>query len=518
MDKSYSNFIVVLALAALLGMKGLAQDLKSCLDRYEKDLASLAEERQTGMRNLSEVYANALEVLLDQAKRDGDVDLQQAVKDEVERVSKGDLTANGDVTLKHDALKAARDKYETGMRLRDRGVARKIDDLTKTCDRSLEQLSGALARDGKQEEVTNVRVARTTLNSRRVVTWARRLLSERATASSTSVVPVPPPAVPVTSVSAPAVPPPAVQAAAANKGAPFLVIDLSAGEEAKKYPVSYLSAVPAGGWDKTHKTDRLVLRRIEPGTFIMGSPASELGHREDERQRQVTLTRAYYIGIFEVTQRQWELVMGNNPSWFKKEAAMRPVEQISYCMVRGSLAGMNWPSDNAVDETSFVGRLRSRTGLAGFDLPTEAQWEYACRAETETAINNGKNLTSCDECLNVQEVAVYRRSRDLSEELVGPEQGGSATVGSRLPNRWGLYDMHGNVLEWCLDCFGPYSDSAVDPVGAKSGSTRVLRGGPWWYYDPKCAANCRSARRYDKNPRDGGKQYGWGFRVGMTEL
>lgn len=179
---------------------------------------------------------------------------------------------------------------------------------------------------------------------------------------------------------------------------------------------------------------------------------------------------------------------------------------------------MNWPADNGVDETSLMGRLRSRTGLTGFDLPTEARWEYACRAETETALNNGKKLTSSDACPNVQEVAVYRRSRDLSEELVGPEKGGSEIVGSRLPNRWGLYDMHGNVLEWCRDCFGPYGDSAVDPVGAKSGSTRVLRGGPWWYYDPKCAANCRSARRYDKHPRDGGKQFGWGFRVGMTVL
>ncbi len=336
--------------------------------------------------------------------------------------------------------------------------------------------------------------------------------------SSTPASPVPMPAVLVTDVPAPAVPRPVVKAAVTNKSAPFLVIDLSAGADAKSYPLSYLSDLPAGGWDKTHKTERLVLRRVEPGTFIMGSPLSELGHREDERQRQVTLTRAYYIGVFEVTQRQWELVMGSNPSWFKKDATMRPVEQVSYCMVRGSAAGLNWPADGGVDETSFMGRLRSRTGLAGFDLPTEAQWEYACRAETETALNSAKNLTSCDECLNVQEVAVYRRSRDMSEEWVGPEQGGSATVGSRLPNRWGLYDMHGNVLEWCRDCFGPYVDTSVDPVGAKSGPTRVLRGGPWWYYDSRCAANCRSARRYDKNPRDGGKQYGWGFRVTMTEL
>lgn len=500
----------------MVAMRSLAQDLKSCLDQYEKDLASVAEERQKVVRTLSEVYVNALEVLLDQAKRDGHADLQQEVKDEVERVSKGDLAANVGLAMKHDELKAIKDKYDANRRLRDRGVARKIDELTKTCDRSLEELAGALARSGKQDAVTEVKVARTTLNSRKAVTWARRLLAEPVAVARVSVSPTQTPAVPVAAVSTAAVPAPSVMSVA-NKNALFLVIDLSAGDAAKSYPVSYLGAAPAGGWDKMHKTERIVLKRVEPGTFIMGSPVSELGHREDERQRQVTLTQPYYIGVFEVTQRQWELVMGSNPSWFKKDATMRPVEQVSYCMVRGSSAGMNWPADGGVDETSFMGRLRSRTGLSGFDLPTEAQWEYACRAETETAINNGKNLTSCDECPNVQEVAVYRRSRDLSEELVGPEQGGSAIVGSRLPNRWGLYDMHGNVLEWCRDCFGPYPDSAVDPVGAKSGTTRVLRGGPWWYYDPKCAANCRSARRYDKNPRDGGKQYGWGFRVSLTE-
>jgi len=307
-------------------------------------------------------------------------------------------------------------------------------------------------------------------------------------------------------------------AQAAARGGPYLVVDLSAGADAKTYPAAYLDEVPSAGWGTRHKTDRLVLRRVEPGPFAMGSPESETGRRPDEQRHNVTLTRAYYIGVFEVTQRQWELVMGENPSWFKTEGAARPVEQVSYCMVRGPASGLNWPADGAVDDDSFMGRLRARTGIAGFDLPTEAQWECACRAATAGALNNGKDLTGCDRCPNVEEVAVYRRNRDAADAAASPERGGTAAVGSRLPNRWGLYDMHGNVLEWCRDRFGPYEgDTVSDPAGTASGSTRVLRGGPWWYYDPKCAANCRSARRYDKNPRDGGKQFGWGFRAAVEE-
>ena len=214
------------------------------------------------------------------------------------------------------------------------------------------------------------------------------------------------------------------------------MVDLSAGADAKTYPAAYLDEVPSAGWGTRHKTDRLVLRRVEPGPFAMGSPESETGRRPDEQRHNVTLTRAYYIGVFEVTQRQWELVMGENPSWFKTEGAARPVEQVSYCMVRGPASGLNWPADGAVDDDSFMGRLRARTGIAGFDLPTEAQWECACRAATAGALNNGKDLTGCDRCPNVEEVAVYRRNRDAADAAASPERGGTAAVGSRLPNRW----------------------------------------------------------------------------------
>ena len=507
-----TRIVIAIATVALGVASGLAQDLKSCLAQYEKDLAALAEERQTAIKSLSEVYADNLEKLVAQAKKDGDVALQQEASVELERFRKGETVSGGEHP-KHPDLKAVRAKHTEALRLRDRGVARKIDELTKTCDQSLEKLADSLAIRGRPDEATDARMARTTLNSRRAVTWARRLLAERgAVTSSTTEVPRHERSSPTVRTEAKA------PASAAARVGLYLVVDLSAGADAKTYPAAYLDEVPSAGWGTPHKTDLLVLRRVESGTFAMGSPETETGRRPDEQRHSVTLTRAYYIGVFEVTQRQWELVMGETPSWFKTEGAARPVEQVSYCMVRGAASGLNWPADVAVDDDSFMGRLRARTGIAGFDLPTEAQWECACRAATESALNSGKELTGCDRCPNVEAVAVYRRNRDEADAAASPERGGTAAVGSRLPNRWGLYDMHGNVLEWCRDRFGPYEgDTVSDPAGTASGSTRVLRGGPWWYYDPKCAANCRSARRYDKNPRDGGKQFGWGFRAAVEE-
>jgi hypothetical protein len=176
----------------------------------------------------------------------------------------------------------------------------------------------------------------------------------------------------------------------------YLAVDLSAGPEATSYPVSYFAEIPVGGWTDEYKTTKLVLRRIPAGTFTMGSPEGELGRDSScEAQHQVTLTKDFYVGVFEVTQKQWERVMGNWPSYFYNESCRdtRPVEKVGYNDIRGSVAGSGWPANNAVDGDSFLGRLREKTGLA-FDLPTEAQWEYACRAGTTTALNSGKNLTS----------------------------------------------------------------------------------------------------------------------------
>ncbi len=306
-------------------------------------------------------------------------------------------------------------------------------------------------------------------------------------------------------------------------GAPYMVVDLSGGVDAISYPVSYLSSVPAGGWTDEYKTTKLVLRLIPPGTFMMGSPSDELGREArgyKETQHQVTLTKPFYVGVFELTQRQWLNVMGTSKA-HKMAGDTIPANNVSYNEIRGTVNGAAWPVHNQVDANSFMGRLRSKANMM-FDLPTEAQWEYACRAGTSTALNSGKNITATgrNECKNLNEIAWYG-TRANSGSC-------PTTVGNYLANGWGLYDMLGNVLEWCLDWQSNDlgSNAQTDPKGASSANERILRGGGQWYYyytwsdsSPWGAPEfCRSAARIGNYPSNGcysgGYQYeGYGFRV-----
>jgi formylglycine-generating enzyme required for sulfatase activity len=297
----------------------------------------------------------------------------------------------------------------------------------------------------------------------------------------------------------------------------YLVIDLSGGPSVSNYPVGYLSTVPSGGWTDEYKTTKLVMRKIPAGTFIMGSPTNELGRHNHETQHTVTLTKAFYLGVFEVTQRQWEMVMGNKPSYFTNATCYptRPVEQVSYSDIRESTNNLamspDWPATNAVHADTFMGKLRGKTGLTGFDLPTEAQWEYACRAGTDTALNSGYNLTNMASDAQMNVVGRYRYNNGSFSQ--GCEtNGGTAAVGSYQANAWGLYNMHGNVWEWCLDWNGHiYPGAVTDPKGAASGPFRVIRGGSWW----DDAKFCRSAFRSICYP-PWHRYYGIGFRAAMT--
>lgn len=304
----------------------------------------------------------------------------------------------------------------------------------------------------------------------------------------------------------------------------YMVIDLSGGPSASSYPVSYLTSIPVGGWTDEYKTTKLVMRRIPAGTFTMGSPSGELGRESNETQHQVTLTKDFYIGVFEVTQKQWERVMGNWPSWFNNTTyrESRPVERVSCYEIRenplpvisdyekGSAISPNWPQSSQVHTDSFMGKLRARTGLTTLDLPTESQWEYACRAGTTTALNSGQNLTNPtnDPAMNV--VGRYWYNGGLGSSQGGNTSVGTAKVGSYQANAWGLYDMHGNVGEWCLDWFGSYPGTAEDPSGAGSGPVRMLRGGRWG----TLAGFCRSARRDVSLPASRGSLIG--FRPART--
>ena len=256
----------------------------------------------------------------------------------------------------------------------------------------------------------------------------------------------------------------------------YCVLDISAGPNAAHYPVTWLKEAPAGGWTDEYKTRKLVLRRIGPGCFT----------RRDKRGApcKIVLSRPFYLGVFEVTQLQWELVMDMNPSQMLGQK--RPVDSASYDLIRGSKEGSGWPASDAVDADSFIGRLRARIG-PGFDLPTEMQCEYACRAGTTSRYNNGSDVED-----GLKLLGRYKGNR-----RDGKRPTEHVAVGSYLPNAWGLYDMHGNVCEYCLDYFGDGDWNAkcqttlIDPKGRETGNTRIVRGGHWDGEGSMCASGSK---------------------------
>jgi len=205
------------------------------------------------------------------------------------------------------------------------------------------------------------------------------------------------------------------------------------------------------------------LNLIPAGTFMMGSPASEADRRDNETQHRVTLTEDFYLGTTEVTQGQWESVMGTTP-WTVQEGINNAATHVSW--------------DDAIE---FCKKLSARERKV-YRLPTEAECEYACRAGTITAYSFG------DDAAQLSEYGWW-----------GGFSGGNSQseryaheVGLKRANAFGLYDMHGNVWEWCSDWYGDYpAGSATDPLGATNGASRVYRGGSWTYD----AASCRSANR-----------------------
>lgn len=267
----------------------------------------------------------------------------------------------------------------------------------------------------------------------------------------------------------------------------YCVIDVSGGKDAASYPVTYLDTEPVNGWGDEYKTTKILLRRCEAGKFMM------------QNNKEVTLTKPFYMGVFTVTQKQYEQVMGTNPTPAARQGDLRPVE-ISWNVIRGNSSIYNWPTVKTVDSTTFVGKVQAKTGLK-FDLPTEAHWEYAARAGTSSSYGNGGG-------------------GDFDQRRTAWNGGGTVNVGLFMPNLWGTYDVAGNVAEWCLDDGAELSaDAAVDPLGSVSGTSRVVRGRNyvgWFVYEANIYNRLNMSPAASSTSKDGQAITYFGFRLSRT--
>lgn len=308
---------------------------------------------------------------------------------------------------------------------------------------------------------------------------------------------------PETAISAPPAP--------TSDAGGYLVVDLPNGQISEISEPSDLSE---------YKTGKLLMRRIPAGNFVMGVTREEnellfnaggaavwLGNTEPPHE--VTLTKDFHIGVFEMTQAQWEAVMGTNPSFFKNAGKDAPVERVSWN-----------------DCQEFIKKLNAKTPGGGFRLPTEAEWEYACRAGTTTTLyTGGVTFKAKNNCPELDPIAWY--SGNSGAEYAGAfnstasnwegkqyehEKAGTHPVGLKKPNAWGLYDMLGNVEEWCSDGYSEYPYNHVsDPKGgAANAIPKIHRGGAWCHNAELCRAAARIAH---------GPTYRWfniGFRLAWS--
>lgn len=322
----------------------------------------------------------------------------------------------------------------------------------------------------------------------------------------------------------------------------YMIVDLSKGTSATSenpYPISFMSAPPAGGWTDEYKTDKLVLRRIPAGTAVLGSPdepdGGEIGRvAKWETQRKTTFTNSFYMAVFETTNKQFEKVMGYNAAVGLERGGgdKLPAVGENYHLLRGTntvkgasaLASEVWPGHEA---TSFFGVLNSRlpadvlsaAGLGDYEmeLPTVSQWEYACRAGTTGAWNNGTTITNSTTDANAELLAQYVGSTYWQVAL---------EVGGKVSNAYGLYDMHGNVAEICRDKYMDTNDALwsgsdqVEPLihNTTAYNPNVLACGGSRYSNSNATTVRSSSMRIVSPSLAGNKAENvkYGFRIALT--
>ena len=274
--------------------------------------------------------------------------------------------------------------------------------------------------------------------------------------------------------------------------------------------LSAITSLACGGGSvaDTPQAAMIEMVKIPGGAFIMGSPETEPEREEDEIQHTVTVD-SFYMGKYQVTQEQYEAVRGPNPSYF--DGANLPSQQVTwydaveFCNKLSKREGLepvytitgmeDW--DDHIEEAT----VKADWSRNGYRLPTEAEWEYACRAGTTTPFNTGNSITPNQANYN-------NRNKPYNNNVKRKKRERTTPAGCFAPNTWGLYDMHGNVLEWCWDWYGDYSTQAqANPKGPEDGASRVLRGGSWKHGGKGLRSACRNRERPDN-------WYGpYGFRV-----
>ena len=301
----------------------------------------------------------------------------------------------------------------------------------------------------------------------------------------------------------------------------YMVVDLAAANTVRYYPgVDFLPGSEIGQKGAVtnniaYRTSKVLMRKImaQGVEWTMGSADGETQRSAAaETAHAVALTNNYYIGVFQVTQAQWKNIATNSTavSEFKVEGDMRPMERVSYNEIRNAAntttanTSYNWPA--APNPSSFLGLLHTKTGI-DFDFPSEAQWEFAARSGHGSGYwNDGSAIMNSDSDTNLNNLGRYGEDNpggwNVTSSL-GPSAGGTANTGSYAPSDWGIYDMHGNVWEWCLDWYvddiTAYNGRVnIDPaapantISGTAGQNRALRGGSWLNHGGVCRPAGRS--------------------------